>query len=281
MTVEPAAPPLSPEQVARFKRDGYLVFDPFLPAALVTTLKAECDQWTAGGVEDAYAEPKPTTARMQLALPEHGMLISHPPTMAMIDQLLGPGSAYHHLHTTRFDAGAEGIHWHHDYVQLPSTNRVEPMVHVFYYLNGLDGTIGDLLVLPGSQDMIADSGAFRRFGTDDLPGSVVIDRLSPGSAIVIHSAVLHGRRKKPGGEGRPRYFIDISYCSGRVRWFSDYGDWRAKLSTAMARGLDRGGRYAHLFDQAHFYDVGEARRALAAINGGGGLVERFLDQPSG
>jgi hypothetical protein len=272
--------PLSPAQVERFGRDGFLVFERFLPEALLTTLKAEADQWVDGGREDAYAEPKPTTARMQLALPEHGMLISHPPTMDIVGQLLGPGCAYHHLHTTRFDAGADGIGWHQDYQQLPQTSRIKGMLHVFYYPNGLDGTIGDLLILPGSQTMVIENNAFRRFGTVDLPGSIVIDALPPGSAVVIHSAVLHARRAKPGGEGRPRYLIDISYCQAGVRWFSDYGDWRAKLATARRRGLDRGGRYAHLFDDAHFFDVAEGRRKLAEIDTGASLVERFLDPPS-
>ena len=50
------------------------------------------------------------------------------------------------------------------------------------------------------------------FGTEPLPNSVTIDNLSPSSVIIVHSALVHGRRKRAGGEGHPRYFTDISYC---------------------------------------------------------------------
>ena len=33
-----------------------------------------------------------------------------------------------------------------------------------------------------------------------------------GSAIIVHSALMHGRAQKSGGGGKPRYFIDSSYC---------------------------------------------------------------------
>ena len=38
--------------------------------------------------------------------------------------------------------------------------------------------------------------------------------------VLIHSAVLHGRRAKPGGDAAaPRYFVDVSYCQpGPRRW---------------------------------------------------------------
>ena len=30
--------------------------------------------------------------------------------------------------------------------------------------------------------------------------------------MIVHSALVHGRRARPGGAGRPRYFSDTSYC---------------------------------------------------------------------
>ena len=50
------------------------------------------------------------------------------------------------------------------------------------------------------------------FGTEPLPNSVTIDSLAPSSVVIVHSALVHGRRKRSGGEGHPRYFTDISYC---------------------------------------------------------------------
>ena len=48
----------------------------------------------------------------------------------------------------------------------------------------------------------------------ELPGSLTFgskNPLPPGSAVIVHSALLHGRRAQPGGDpNKPRYFIDIS-----------------------------------------------------------------------
>ena len=274
-----ALPMLSAEQLAQFADLGHVTLPAFLPSDLVTTLKAEVDVWVGSGrPDDRYAqptaggvEPKPQPLpkpRMQLELPGHGRLASHPPLMAMLTQILGEGFAYHHLHTARHDPGCGGVNWHHDYEQHPQTNRSHGMVHVFFYLNGLDGTIGDLLVLPGSQRMVLERGAFGFFGTADLPGSIVINDLPPGSAVIVHSAALHARRAKPGGEGRPRYFIDSSYCQAGVQWPSANGQWRLALRRALELGLDRGGAYRHLFDEAHFYDSQTVLPAFAAHNVG-------------
>ena len=97
------------------------------------------------------------------------------------------------------------------------------MVHVFYYFNGLNGTVGDLMCVPGSQKVHirgipptfnkpqdkaqwGDAG-----GPADLPMQQVFDDLPKGTAIIVHSGFIHARRAKPGMVD-PRYFADISYC---------------------------------------------------------------------
>ena len=82
-------------------------------------------------------------------------------------------------------------------------------------LQGLTGEVGDLILLPRSHRAVVDRGRDQLgalFGTDALPGSLTVDCLPQGSAVIVHSALLHGRRPRPGGENRPRYFSDISYC---------------------------------------------------------------------
>jgi hypothetical protein len=36
--------------------------------------------------------------------------------------------------------------------------------------------------------------------------------LPPGSAVIVHSALVHGRRARPGGAAGRRSFTDVSYC---------------------------------------------------------------------
>ena len=147
----------------------------------------------------------------------------------------------------RQDAGNRGVNWHQDYEQVPQLNRTHIMVHVFYYLNGLDGTVGDLLVLPRSQDLVVANGGIGLFGTEDLPGSVTVDSLPPGSAVIVHSAVWHARRPKPGGEGHPRYFIDVSYCQHGTLW-PGYPKVHEINAKALEMGHDRDGQYDFLLE---------------------------------
>jgi ectoine hydroxylase-related dioxygenase (phytanoyl-CoA dioxygenase family) len=241
------------------RENGYVVLERFLAQDVNDRLKAEIDRHLA-------AEPR----GFPFELPEHGRLVADPALMRMLAELLGDGFAFHHQHTARHDAGSPGVHWHHDYEQLPQTNRSHTMVHAFFYLNGLDGTIGDLLLLPKSQHALWERYSVgQQFGDADLPGSIVVDDLPPGSMIIVHSALLHARRAKPGGQGKPRYFIDASYCQAGIRWPGYRGqDWRRHVRRCRELGLDRAGAYAHLFDERHFFDGNEAWQRLSAINHG-------------
>jgi hypothetical protein len=253
---------LEAEQLGVFTTHGYLVLPEFLPGELVATLSQEVDRWVDEGWRaDSLAYCRESVGHpviMELELGEHGMLITHPPLMEILKQLLGPVFAFHHMHSDRHDPGREEKTWHHDYEQSPQTDRSHLMVHVFHYLNGLDGTIGDLVVLPGSHDIVAEKYILSGLGTMPLPDEVVIDSLPPGSTVIMHSALFHARRARLGGEGR-RYFIDCAYCQGGVRWPSVKGYWRYMLARAVELGLDRG-RWSDLFSERHFYDSPEVCR---------------------
>jgi hypothetical protein len=83
---------------------------------------------------------------------------------------------------------------------------------------------------------------------------------------------VHGRRQKPGGEGNPRHFTDVSYCQhprehdGR-RWpayqlFHSAGNTATINALHLTRG--RGGAdgaYNFLFDERVFYTSDEATPA--------------------
>ena len=258
---------LSPHRTEEFRRRGYLILAGFLEPAYNDRLIAEVDALMA---DRAKGEQPLLTSRREM-----GLLTSHPPMMALIESLMGPRFAMHHIHSTRHDAGDRGVAWHQDYEQEPHTNRSHVMVHVFYYLNGLNGEIGDLLVLPGSQSIVVER-SLALFGTEDLPGSICVDRLPPGSAVIVHSALWHSRRPKPGGERRGRYFIDISYCQHGVRWPA-YGTVDEVNREALRQGLDRGGRYRHLYDSTQFFDRRPLQQRFDRSNEGS-LLLRLQDR---
>ena len=90
----------------------------------------------------------------------------------------------------------------------------------------------------------------------------------------MHSALLHGRRQRPGGLTGPRYFTDVSYCQhsdemdGR-RWpayqvfHSKKGAGTNSSEKINALHLARGrggadGRYDFLYDTRTFYTFDDA-----------------------
>lgn len=250
---------LTAAQKAHFETRGFLVLDSFLNAHECRSLEDEVDVLTARRA----AGERP----MVVDYPALALLTSHPRMMALVGQLMaGRAFAMHHIHAARHDAGLRGVAWHQDYEQVPQTNRSHLMVHVFYYTVGLNGQIGDLLVVPGSQRRVVANDALVIFGTEDLPGSVTIDRLPPGSAVIVHSALFHARRAKPGGEGSPRYFIDISYCQNGIRWpgYRGVEEINRKLN---ALGADRDGRYPWLYDSTRFFDQAAAWRRVRGARG--------------
>ena len=250
---------LSTEDAEFFHREGYLVLPGFIESDYNTRLIAEVDEL----MEHRQAEDH----RLLVSYKEMGLLTSHPLLMDMLEVLMGDRFSMHHIHSTRHDPGNQGVNWHQDYVQFPQTNRSHLMVHVFYYLNGLNGEVGDLLVLPRSQDVIVPGGGLKLFGTEDLPGSLCVDDLTLGSAIIVHSALWHARRPKPGGQQRPRHFIDVSYCQHGVLW-PGYGRMDEINAKALEMGHGRDGRYDFLYDESHFFDVEPLQEKFNELNQG-------------
>ena len=128
------------------------------------------------------------------------------------------------------------------------------MVHCFVYPNGLDGQIGDLILLPRSHTVVMDRGRDvigGLFGSEPLPGSITISHLEPGSVVVVHSALLHGRRAKPGGASRPRYFTDISFCqhprNDSARGDSTHRHCWPSYQVATRPSIDSPGGHAEVF----------------------------------
>lgn len=232
---------LDGDQLAAFTREGFVVLPGWFAREEMLALLP--------GIEEHLRDVATRPAWSQAAL---GALIWHPALLAVMEQLLGPGFRFHHLHATRHDPGTPGVDWHNDYEQIPQTNRSHREVIAFIYPGGLDGTIGDLVVVPRTQDIACDWYQLSCFGTAIMPGEVVIDRLPPGSVVLAHTGLLHCRRPRPGvGE---RWFVDVNYCQAGIRWPAwSCGDWQAMYRTLHDRCPDA--RRDHLFDASAFFDA--------------------------
>ena len=94
----------------------------------------------------------------------------------------------------------------HDYNAVPSIHDRETLsIHVFFYFAGLDGSIGDLLLLPRSQFTGTPvRGVGEIFGTSDLPGSLTIDSLPEGLReidILVNNAGHDVGGRQPFSDG--------------------------------------------------------------------------------
>ena len=127
--------------------------------------------------------------------------------------------------------------------------------------------MGDLLLVPGSQNRVVAGNALRDFEYEDLPGSITVDSVAPGTTIIVHSALFHARRPKPGGAEQSRYFIDTSYCQNGIMW-PGYHNVDKINAKAMELGLDRDGKYEYLYDSSQFFDHGEMTKKFAEVNQG-------------
>ena len=257
---------ITPVEQEQFDSLGYFVRPRFFAADRVDRLCTAVDAFVAAEA--------PFDGRNVWRHPMLAELAMDDATLAIVDILMGTRDyAWHHVHAARHDAGLRGVAWHHDYEQIPQTNRHHLQVHVLHYLRGLNGSIGDLLLLPGSHRSVMRRDALTFLKTQELPQCVVVDDLPPGSTIFVHSALVHARRSRPGGEGEPRYFIDNVYMHPAIRWPS-YGreGWRDTL-TAMAERFSRAD-HPRLFEPDAFFDIAEG---VARMHGRTGSLA--LDLP--
>lgn len=252
---------LTEEDIRQFNHEGYLVFEGLLDDSRNERIMRDVDRL----MEDRKVPNKPA---IPMRYPELGLLTSEPAIVDRVASLMGGAQfVHHHIHAACHMPGDPGVAWHHDYEQVPQTNRSHLMVHVFMYHSGLNGEIGDLLVLPGSHKKTMNRDAFQQFGTADLPGSRTIDDLAPASVVIVHSALQHARRAKPAKPGSKRYFVDTSYCQYGIIWptihqFQQYNDMALEL------GWDRNGKYAYLYEEGHFFFKEHQEEAFESRNRG-------------
>ncbi|MFE2377246.1 phytanoyl-CoA dioxygenase family protein [Streptomyces sp. NPDC059398] len=257
----PAAPAatlrLDGEQVRQFQDSGYLALPGFLTMDLVDRLKPEVDHWVDAGLRaqsiasaldpDTHGVPDV----MELDLPAHGELLTHEPLFQILRQLMGRDFVFHHLHSDRHAPSLPGKPWHHDYEQHLPQDRPHTMIHALHYLDGMKPDMAGLAVLPGSHREVTAKGARWHLGTAVLPGEEYIEELPEGSTILLNSALFHARRAKPHAAGRPRYFVDASYCQTGTLWPPVKPYWRETFRRARRNGLARED-WPELFAERHF-----------------------------
>ena len=256
---------LSDAEKEQFRKQGYLIKPGMLNARRAAAVAEEIDR---------YVQVEPRFDGSNIWKYDRLCdLIVDPETLAITDDIMGGAAfTFHHCHAARHDPGLAGIAWHHDYEQIPQTNRSHTQLHVLHYLDGLNGTVGDLLLLPRSHRSVMRRDAMSFLGDQEIPGTVVVNDIPPGTVIF---ALVHARRPQPGGGERKRYFIDIAFMQDGIQWPS-YGreGWRETLA-ALDRKLHIVAR-PQLFSEDAFFDIADAVARVHKVPGS--LAMRLPEQ---
>lgn len=230
---------------SKFNKDGYLIIEDAVSNDYLIKLKK--------GVDQVIFEKVP--AYTNKIIQSH---IESDFNIQIADALLGKSNyIFHHANAAIHKKNNPSLCWHHDYEDY-SGKRNHKMIHIFYYINGLNNSIGELLLLPGSHLKNVSRYEYSNKDLDDINEKVVkVNSLKPGSIIVIHSALLHARRSLPFLNGTPdRYFVDSSYCEYGGNWapYREEGNWQQLLSYLRTKSIESNGdRFNYLYDANKFH----------------------------
>lgn len=212
---------LSPEQVAQFDRDGYLVLKNRIPADLLRRLQDAADVWIREGREIAADDParadyqfaqRGGASRLFRVDYLHGKgqpasleLLGSPAVLGIAESLAGVDAVPTYESLVFKDAGdGAPIDWHQDAVH-PRTRRI---FNVDVYLDASRAGEGALRVAPGSHRAPVDVCQLQEEYGWDAPGVVQVE-LDPGDVLVHDVMIVHGSEAVQGNRLRRTIYYEF------------------------------------------------------------------------
>ena len=223
---------LSTEQIARFRRDGYLIVEDAVTPAQLDALRADIAAW----VEESRAHTKPFGPETVDARPRFDMgdehSADHPAlrrvnnpsdispafedvmrnarTVDMVADLVGGSVKFHHCKINLKLPGAmTAVHWHQDFAFTPHTN--DDVVTALLMLDDVTEENGCLMVDPGSHtgpihSLFDPSGTFIGRVDAETDAACKARQVAvtgkAGSVCLMHTRLAHG--SEPNASDRPR-----------------------------------------------------------------------------
>ena len=254
---------LTPDDIAFYRRNGYLPGRPHLTAAEAAALRDACIRTSGTEVRDPGYRQSSNRIKPYLLFRWAAGLVRHPAILDTVETLIGPDILVFHT-TTWFKDGhsAKTVPWHQDATYF----GLAPFEHVTAWVALTPSTeeMGCVQVLPGSQqggqlghrdrsdpNIMLARGQTVAADIDDANAVSLI--MKPGEVSLHHTLALH--RSGPNRSDEPRIGIGISYIPARVRHVGE-----TRLSATLVRGTDR---YGH-FDMEPEPDGDNTEAAIAA-----------------
>jgi Phytanoyl-CoA dioxygenase (PhyH) len=212
---------LSPDEVQRFHRDGYLTPFTRMPVAEMEAVRAELDRSTLDtvGISGSRHQSRHLDSRLVYDL------CAHPTVVDRVASLLGPDVVLWRSNFFDKPHGAKSIPWHQDFNFWP----LDPIVNVSAWLAITPCVIANscVHVIPGSHRKILRHGPVDTSLEDfdekadetafDASKKVPIE-LQPGQFFLFNERLLHGSAVN---QGERRCGLAIRMTTPAVRVFSE------------------------------------------------------------
>jgi len=203
--------PLSETELARYERDGFLVFDSFLDQATVRQFREDLrgyeDDESILRSEGTITEPGKQEIRSIFGIHElsdrFDRLTRDPRILAMVRQLLG-SEAYIHQSRINFKPGfhGKGFDWHSDFETWHAEDGMPRMRAVSFSIALTDNTPfnGPLMLIPGSHKTFVP--CVGRTPEDNYQSSLKKQELGvPNNRDLAAMADQHGIKAPTGPAG--------------------------------------------------------------------------------
>jgi ectoine hydroxylase-related dioxygenase (phytanoyl-CoA dioxygenase family) len=221
---------ISDLDVARYRRDGFIVVPDVLSATDIADLRRVTDEFVEASrsarehtdvfdLEPGHTAAQPRLRRIKtphLHHPVYARMVRHPKIVAVLQKLWGPNVRFD-LSKLNLKAAGFGspVEWHQDWAFYPHTN--DDLAAVGIMIDDFTADNGSMLVIPGSHTgKIYDHHANGHFvgGIDPSTSGIDFSKAvmctgAAGSITVHHARLVHG--SSANVSGRPRRFLLHQY----------------------------------------------------------------------
>jgi hypothetical protein len=232
---------LTPDQVAQFDRDGYLVLKRRIDPDLLARLRSASQRWMADGLargpqagSDWLFAHRPHGPVMWRVDYIHGKgepasleLLGSRAVLGIAESLAGPDFVPTYESMVMKSAGdGAPVPWHQDAVHA----RRHRLFNVDVYLDDSRRGAGALHVIPGSQVQRTDACALAETYGWELPGAIEVE-LEAGDVLVHDDMIVHGSPPASGNALRRTIYFEFR----AARSILDDGPWTPEWMDARLR----------------------------------------------
>jgi hypothetical protein len=237
---------LKAQEIACFKRDGYLPKVPLLTGEYTDELRGQCERSCVEVIREGERRQSTNRLKPYLLFPWAADLVRYAPLLDVIEDLIGPDILVFHTTVWLKEANSESfVPWHQDatYFGLAPFEQVTAWIA----LTPSTRENGCVQILPAShregqrphRDQVDERALLSRGQTlsETLEEANAVDlTLEPGEVSFHHTLAKH--RSAPNHSTKRRIGIGVSYIPAHVRHIGP-----TRLSATLVRGTNTGNHF--------------------------------------